>query len=167
MIKRVPVKKYIREIADEKIKSNGINDMFGLLVRGTDYIKIKPAGHAVAPTPEQAAEKLDEFILKYGSRKIFLATEDENIYKFFLDKYGSLIYTSDKNLVKNYSGRDYVANEIKSKNMYQFGLDYLVKMICLSECKFLIASKTAGSEFAQVFNHGRYIEKYIFNLGVY
>ncbi|MBQ7152194.1 MAG: hypothetical protein IJR94_08090 [Synergistaceae bacterium] len=167
MTQRVPVKKYIREIADEKIKSNGINNMIGLLVRGTDYVKIKPAGHAVAPTPEQAAEKLDEFLLKYGARKIFLATEDENIYKFFLDKYGDLIYTSDKNLIKNYSGHDYVANEINSKNMYQFGLDYLVKMICLSECKFLITSKTAGSEFARILNHGRYLEKYIFDLGVY
>ena len=84
-----------------------------------------------------------------------------------MNKYGELIYTTDKNLITNYSGHDYIGCEIESENKYRFGLDYLVKMICLSECKCLIASLTAGSRFARLLNHNRYTEEYIFNLGRY
>lgn len=69
--------------------------MAGILARGTDYIRLKPAGHPIAPTPE-------------------------------------------------------------ANNKYKFGLDYLVKMICLSRCKYLIASDTADSRFARLINNGKY-----------
>ena len=137
--------------------------MIGLLVRGTDYLSLKPKGHDIPPTAEQAAEKLDEFLAKYGERKIFLATEDENIYAFFKNKYGDMIYTTDNNLIHEYSGSDYLAHETKNVNGYQFGLDYLVKMICLSECKYFIASNTCGSMFARLLNNGRYVEDYNFH----
>ncbi len=56
---------------------------------------------------------------------------------------------------------------IEADNKYKFWLDYLVKMICLSRCKYLIAADTAGSRFAHLFNNGKYAGKYIFRLGVY
>ena len=167
MMQIAPVKQYIFDIARKKIQADGIHDMIGLLLRGTDYTRLKPAGHPVSPTPEQAAQKLDEFLAQYGRHKIFLATEDADIYDFFRNRYGELIYTTDDNLIRNYSGRDYIANEICAENKYKFGLDYLVKMICLSECRYLIASKTAGTEFARLLNNGRYLSEYVFNLGTY
>ncbi len=167
MMTAAPVKQYIHDLAAEKVKAFGINDMAGVLVRGTDYTKLKPAGHPVSPSPEQAAQKLDEFLAQYGRRKIFLATEDADIFAFFRDRYGDLIFTSDNNLVSNYSGSDYIASYIRAENKYQFGLDYLVKMICLSQCRYLIASKTAGTEFALLLNDGRYHDKYVFDLGTY
>ncbi|MBQ6973020.1 MAG: hypothetical protein IJP86_11790 [Synergistaceae bacterium] len=51
--------------------------------------------------------------------------------------------------------------------MYKFGLDYLVKMLCLARCRCLIASSTAGSTFARLVNNGKYAEDYVFDLGVY
>ena len=167
MMQLAPVKQYIFDIAREKIHADGIYDMTGLLIRGTDYTRLKPAGHPVSPAPEQAAQKLDEFLANYGRQKIFLATEDAEIYAFFRNRYGDLIYTTDNNLVRNYSGRDYIANEIHSENKYKFGLDYIVKMICLSECRCLIASQTAGSKFAKLLNNGRYLSEYVFDLGKY
>lgn len=167
MMQCAPVKQYIFDIAREKIRSDGIHGMIGLLIRGTDYTRLRPAGHPVSPTPEQAAQKLDEFIAQYGRSRIFLATEDADIYAFFRNRYGNLIYTTDNNLIRNYSGRDYIANEINSENKYKFGLDYLVKMICLSECRCLIASQTAGTRFAKLLNNGRYLGEYVFDLGKY
>ena len=167
-MKKIPVKKYIRDIANNKIKTDNIKDMIGVLIRGTDYIKLKPNGHSIPPTPQQTAEKLDEFLEKYGKSKVFLATEDADIYNYFVQRYGDMIYTSDnhENLLLNYSG-DYIENEIASMDKYKFGLDYIVKMICLSECKCLISSRTAGSDFARLLNHGRYLEDYLFDLGRY
>lgn len=167
MMEIAPVKKYIYDMAEEKIQSFGIDDMAGILARGTDYTSLKPAGHPIAPTPEEISAKLDEFLERYGSRKIFLATEDENIYAFFREKYGDMIFTSDNELVRNYSGRGYIAGEIEAENKYKFGLDYLVKMICLSRCKYLIAADTAGSRFARLINNGKYIAEYVFRLGTY
>lgn len=164
---KAPVKKYIYELACNKVKSDGINNMAGILIRGTDYTKLKPAGHPIPPTPEMAAAKLDEFIAKYKTERVFLATEDKDIYDYFMNRYGNIIYTTDKNLIASYSGSDYVANAIHSVNKYQFGLDYLVKIICLSECRYLISSKTSGSNFARLLNNGRYIEDYNFELGRY
>ncbi len=167
MIEVMPVKEYIQNLAEEKITSGRIEDMIGVLARGTDYTKLKPAGHPIAPSPEILSEKVDEFLKSYGDRKIFLATEDKDIYAFFRQKYGSLIYSTDDNLIGNYSGRDYIAQEIDVKNRYSFGLDYLVKMICLSRCRYLIAANTAGSRFARLLNNGHYAGEYVFSLGVY
>ena len=167
LMQMIPIKKYVRDIADAKILSDDIRSMLGILVRGTDYVSLKPKGHDIPPTAEQAADKLDEFIAKYGERKIFLATEDEKIFEFFTNKYGDLIYTTDKNFIHEYSGNDYLAHEAKNINGYKFGLDYLVKIVCLSECMCLISSKTMGSIFARLLNNGRYVEDYNFDLGVY
>ena len=168
LTKFAPIKQYIYDIADEKIKADGISNMIGLLIRGTDYTQLKPLGHAIPPTAEQAAEKLDEFLAKYGERKIFLATEDENIYAFFKNKYGDMIYTTDKNFI-TYSGSDYIVDIMNKTNtsMYQFGLDYLVKIICLSKCMCLISSITGGTVLARMLNEGRYVENYNFDLGAY
>lgn len=167
MMSNAPVKQYIHDIARKRITADGINGMVGVLVRGTDYTRLRPAGHPVSPSPEQAAEKLDEFFARHGQSRIFLATEDEGIYTFFRQKYGELIYTTDNNIIRGYSGKDYIASAIDAKDRYQFGLDYLVKMICLSECRSLIASRTAGTEFALLLNGGRYQYSHVFDLGTY
>ena len=167
MAEVMPVKEYIQKFAQEKIASGRIEDMIGVLARGTDYTKLKPAGHPIAPSPEMLSAKIDEFLKIYGDRKIFLATEDTEIYSFFSKKYGGLIYSTDNNLIGSYSGRDYIAQEISPQNRYKFGLDYLVKMICLSRCKCLIAADTAGSRFARLLNNGHYAGEYVFSLGVY
>ena len=141
--------------------------MLGVFLRGTDYTHLKPAGHAVQPSKEMAAEKIDEFLKKYGNMKIFLATEDEDILNYLRQRYGDLIFTTDNNVIKNYSGKNFLTNEIKGVNKYKFGLDYLVKMICLARCKYLIASMAAGAFFADLYNANNYADKYIFKLGVY
>ena len=43
----------------------------------------------------------------------------------------------------------------------------MVKMILLSKCKYLISSITQGSKFSYALNGGKYIDEYIFNLGLY
>ena len=47
------------------------------------------------------------------------------------------------------------------------GQRYLVKMILLSKCKYLISSITQGSKFSYALNGGKYLDEYIFNLGLY
>ena len=49
----------------------------------------------------------------------------------------------------------------------QRGQNYLVKMILLSKCKYLISSITQGSKFSYALNGGKDKDEYIFNLGLY
>ena len=49
----------------------------------------------------------------------------------------------------------------------QRGQKYLVKMILLSRCKYLISSITQGSKFSYSLNGGKYKDEYIFDLGLY
>lgn len=167
MIQRAPIKKYIHKLSEQKVAELGIDDAMGVFLRGTDYTSIKPVGHFVQPTIKMMFEKIDTVQRDIGKKKIFLATEDEKIWSEFKQKYGDNIITSDENLIRGYSGKDYISNEIKAANMYQFGLDYLVKMLCLSQCGYLVASKATGSEFAALMNNGKYRYKFFFELGVY
>ena len=51
----------------------------GVYLRGTDYIDLKPSGHPVQPTVEQAMLVIDEYTRKYNVDSIFLVTEDVRI----------------------------------------------------------------------------------------
>ena len=66
MMSKAPVKQYVRDLAAERVRADRISDMVGLLVRGTDYTRLRPAGHPVSPSPEQVAGKLDEYLAKSG-----------------------------------------------------------------------------------------------------
>ena len=40
-------------------------------------------------------------------------------------------------------------------------------MILLSKCNYLITSITQGSKFSYILNGGKYMDKYVFDLGLY
>lgn len=58
-----------------------LDKTLGLYLRGTDYIALKPSGHPIQPTVEQAIDVVNEYIAKYDIEKVFLVTEDAKIYK--------------------------------------------------------------------------------------
>lgn len=158
---------YIYKIVEEKMKNLLCQgEILGVLVRGTDYVKIKPKNHAKQPEIWQIEEKVDSFLEKYNIARILLATEDYNIYQHFKQRYGDLIINNNDYMVKDYAG-GWLADEINEKSMYQFGLDYLVKMLCLARCDYLVAGSTAGSRYALLMNDGCYKDYYIFELGGY
>ena len=54
--------------------------MIGLYLRGTDYTKLKPTGEAAQPTVEEAIERAKQY-MENNDKKVFLVTEDEEVYK--------------------------------------------------------------------------------------
>lgn len=145
-----------------------INRCVGVYVRGTDYIKLKPSGEYVQPNIRLVEEKIDDFNKKYNA-PIFLVTEDGDIYDSLVKKYGSIIrIVSFDSFIRNYDGKDVLSkSSVLDEDKKLRGQNYLVKMILLSRCKYLISSITQGSKFSYALNGGKYVDEYIFNLGLY
>lgn len=163
------VKKRV-DIEISKLKLD-MNSTIGLYLRGTDYIKLKPSGHPVQPTPEQAMKIVDEFMHKYNLSTIFLVTEDGDIYDAIRKKYGDICVTPtfDK-YIYGYVGKEFLSCDEKinqiADNAYERGMQYLIKIIILSKCGYLIGGNTNGMWAANVFAN-EFKDKFIFDLGLY
>lgn len=164
----------VKKRVNQEIGRLGINmqHTIGLYLRGTDYIKLKPAGHPIQPTVEQAFDVVDDYIDKYGVHFIFLVTEDGEIYEKVQEKYGKWckVLESDS-YIYNYAGDKFLSNDKSinelSDSPYERGMHYLVKMIILSKCGYLIGGNTNGMWAANVFAQTDFKDKYIFELGTY
>lgn len=122
----------------------------GLYLRGTDYINLKPIGEPIQPTVAQAIEHVNTYIENEKNANVFLVTEDERIYKEVKSNLGErIVIVSFDNYIKNYSERDFLANGHSltqlGENAHIRGLNYLVKIMLLSNCKYIVGGKTCGS----------------------
>lgn len=141
-------------------------------LRGTDYIALKPSGHPVQPTVEQAIAVIDEYLNRYSLDKIFLVTEDGNIYNKIKERYTEkCIVVSYDSFINDYKGKNFLSHDRSIKELsaspYQRGLNYLVKLIILSKCACFVGGNTMGSWAACTFSAENFKAKYVFDLGVY
>ena len=134
---------------------NNLTNILGILIRGTDYISMKPRGHPIQPNPNDVIHDAKEMDKKYKYDWIFLTTEDEIIRKKFILEIGDkLKFLKTKDNIKyNYTNKDYLAynNNIKGINFTKI---YLINIIILSKCIDIICSRTAGSLGAFIFTKG-------------
>lgn len=161
------IKPYIiNEIEINKKKLFKNKDILGVFIRGTDYTSLKPKGHNIQPSIEELINKIDEFINKYDIKNIYLVTEDYKIYEKLKTKYNDLLIIYGDDFIKNYDGTDFVSEYI-NEDKYKKGLEYLIKVLLLNECEYLVSSIASGSMFALAMNKGTYKDYYYFDLGVY
>lgn len=164
----------VRNLANLEVKNLNLDcsETLGLYLRGTDYTTLKPSGHPIQPTVEQAENIVDEFLKKYSIKRIFLVTEDGKIFKKIKEKYGSMCaITTYDSFVENYNGKDFLShnkciNELDS-SPYKRGLHYLTKLLILSKCSYFVGGNTMGSWATMLFAGDNYKDKYIFKLGTY
>lgn len=158
----------VLEVVEKEAQSLDIDKCIGVYVRGTDYIKLRPSGEYVQPNVKQVEHEIIKFIEKYQA-PIFLVTEDGNIYDELVEKFGDRIrIVSYDTFIRNYAGKDVLSkSNVLDDDKKQRGQKYLVKMLLLARCKYLISSITQGSKFSYSLNGGKYKDEYIFNLGLY
>lgn len=162
-----------KKVSEEEQKLNlNYQTTLGLYLRGTDYTSLKPSGHPIQPTVNQACEKINELLLTHpGIERIFLVTEDNNIYKEIKYRYpDKCSIVSFDSFVKDYSGNHLLAHDKSVSELgtpYERGMNYLVKLIILSKCNYLICGNTMGSWSAAIFNGGIGNYIYAFDLGRY
>ena len=159
----------INDLLDEELARFRADDSIGVYIRGTDYVRLKPSGEYVQPDVTQVIPVIHSFLDKYGVKTLFLVTEDGDIYDAITNEFGEIVHTvSFDTFVRGYDGKNYISKSnvlIEDKKLR--GQYYLVKMIILSKCRYLISSITQGSKFSYLLNDGLYEDEYIFDLGLY
>lgn len=139
----------------------------GVICRGTDYLHIKPKDHPIQPSVEDIIKKTEELMKRNLCKKVYLATEDEQIYLKLKKVFGSkLIINEARRYFNTYDAKisEIVKEEVMNKR--QNGEDYLLNILLLSKCNCIVGGCCGGMYGALLMTKG-YEEEYIFNLGLY
>ena len=156
--KYIPIKNDIIKETESIIKklfNNSLN-ILGILIRGTDYLAIKPGGHPIAPDAEIVIKDAKDFDKKYRYDWIFIATEDNIIRNKFLKEFENKIkYLLPINNIKyEYRSKIYLAfHKSIGGNLKNLKI-YLMSIIILSKCIDIIACRTNGSAGTFIFTNG-------------
>lgn len=129
----------------------GCGKCLGVIGRGTDYRSSK--GRWV-PNPLEPEALLGEVINHFKEWQydyIFLATEDEEVFRLFMDSElkERILYVDQERVdYSNPENKDLFLSEIKERDNvdgYEDGLRYLGILYILSKCDSLISSATCGA----------------------
>ena len=165
-------KKYIDKEIEEILKpKQEKGKIVAVLLRGTDYIKLKPKGHPIQPEIKDVMDEVDELLEKDYSF-VYLATEDGRIDKIFREHY------KDKLIInkRQYYDECYKDNNLlfikdvhfeRENDDYLKGLEYLSSLAIVSKCDAFVGGNSGGTEAAVIFNGGKFEYCHIFNLGLY
>jgi len=158
-------------IENENTKLGGVDTVLGVLMRGTDYISLKPKGHPIQPEIDEVIEKAQDIMINNNYRAIYMATEDETYFNAFEKKFGvdkvlsnERVYYNKKYIPGDLIGRVHFDRE---NDNYKKGLEYLSSIVLLSKCKSLLAGNCGGTKFALLYSEFPYTICSVFNKGLY
>ncbi len=141
----------------------------GIKCRGTDFKETNPAAHSICPDVRRTADIIDEKEKEWGKYdKIYLVTEDEEMYQQMKLIYRDRLISYDDNRVKSTNGKwfnslfDGKEQEFKKLSM----MKYIISVYLLAECDALIAPIVGATNGAMRIK-GRFEHHYIINLGQY
>ena len=147
---------------------NNSKNVLGVLIRGTDYITMKPFGHAISPTPEIIINDIKKMDKKNKYDFIFLATEDNIIRNKFIKEFKNKVkYLLPNKIIEyNYTIGNYLTlNPNVSGNM-EFQKIYALSILILSKCIDIISSRTSGAASAFIISEG-FRNDLVYYLGYY
>lgn len=144
------------------------SSVLGVLIRGSDYVKNRPKGHAVQASVEQMIDKIKSAEWNHY-KYIYVATEDENILDILKKEFGNkLIFTNQKRYSVEKGQLLYEMKKDRENDGWLRGAEYMAALCILAKCDSLIASGyCAGTSFALKVNDGRYRHCFVFQLGNY
>lgn len=151
---------------------NGKQRVLGVICRGTDYLRLRPAGHPVQPDVDDVITLCKEKIKTDSYDAIYLATEEKQIRDRFCQEFPGMVLENKR----KYYDEIYYKENIqyikdvhfdRENNNYWIGLEYLSSIILLSRCDALIGGNCGGTMAALFFNDCKYQFTHIFDLGLY
>ena len=150
------------------IEKKYINDKtLGLFIRGTDYVALKPKGHYIQPTVEMLLSKVKEYIQEFQIDNIFLITEDKEIENKIKKSLNVSINVLSNNICDKYDGKDYLSSYFSKSEVIENAENYILRVILLARCKYLISSITSATLFMLSFENCMFQKSYFFDLGKY
>ena len=141
--------------------------VLGCLVRGTDYLTVRPKNHPVQPDPAQVVADARRLCEERNLKKVFLATEDRSVRELFTRNFGSDLITAQDDL-PDYSC-DLLANSGALGDLTRtlnITTEYLLSVILLSRCPCFLAGCVSGSMGAALLSRG-FEHAHFYRLGYY
>ena len=110
----MPVKNDIMNEANSIMKKffGYSRNILGVMIKGTNYVALRPKGHSKQPTVEQVISDVKIYDKQYKYNFIFFATEDETIRNKFIPEFDNrlkILYPKDFNNINKFN-----ENEIKN-----------------------------------------------------
>ena len=162
----IGLQQYVKDIVIEKKSEIFLTDnILGVFIRGTDYTSLKPYNHPIQPTIDEMMEKVEEVVNEFEIENIYLVTEDKTYHEVFVKKYGERIITVFDSDIEYRDGE--LLQNVYTDDPYDRGLKYLVRVLLLNECRFLVSSVASGSLFAKMIRENAPEYEYWFELGNY
>lgn len=160
---------YLDEIYSKTIGTE--TEVLGIILRGTDYTSLRPPLHKIQPDIKDVIKKAKELYKRFHYKKIWVSTEDEDVYQIFKKEFSNILidnfqykYKSRKNL-----GIAEYPHEDRKEHYYNLSREYLTSMYILSKCKYLIGGWCGGTlgvfNLSRGFDNQSYV--YLWNIGTY
>ena len=115
-------------------------NILGVMIRGTNYVALRPKGHSIQPTVEQVISDVKIYDKQYKYDFIFFATEDETIRNKFVPEFDNrlkILFQKDfKNINKFSENVNKKLNSVKN---------YVLNIVILSKCLDIITSRCCGA----------------------
>lgn len=162
-----------RYVEEEQTKLQIGSDTLGILMRGTDYLTLKPKGHPIQPDPQTLLDDAKEMFLANGYEKVYVATDERKMFNLACESFGiNRVLENKRTYYDEIFYRNETVTEIgqvhfeRENDNYWKGIEYLSSLILLSRCNGIVAGNCGGTLFAVLFS-GEYKVKKIFMLGYY
>ncbi|MCL2844560.1 MAG: hypothetical protein FWE23_03790 [Chitinivibrionia bacterium] len=146
----------------------GDKKVLGIMCRGTDFSKQKPANHPIQPNAQDIIEEAEIIMKKYGCSHIFLSTEDNEIYDLFFEKFGDVLLSIPQKRFcqKDIEGQTFLSDLSVPKERKEIAFSYLASMFILSKCACFTGGITGGSLLVKIMSDGFEFE-HLHDLGIY
>lgn len=126
----------------------GFDKVLGVHFRGSDY-RTGFSMHPKFVNEEMYVEEIDNALKKQKYDKIFLATDDENSLRYFIDKYGEIIvYYTD--VMRSETEANPVILGLQDGQKTKLGYEVLRDTYTLAKCAGLIGTVTSIPQCAQI-----------------
>ena len=166
----IPIKSEILIEANNIIKRlfKHSKNILGILVRGTDYLALKPKSHPIPPKPEKVIDDIKKLDKKNNYDFFFISTEDDILRKLFIKEFNYKIkyLAYYRNINYKYKKPQFLGLNKNILGNIEYSKVYLLNMIILSKCIDIISAQTSGSIGIFILTNGFRYSK-IYNLGNY
>jgi len=136
--KYLKIPTYLTQIVD----NCDLSECIGIHFRGTD--KTIDTVMNTPITHEDFYIIIESFIKTNNTKKIFLATDEMEVYKYLKNKYTSIDFITSRNFDTNLFWRN---NDITCN-----GKEAMIDMLSLSKCKMVLKVSSALSAFSKIIN---------------
>jgi hypothetical protein len=168
--KYIPIKKEIQKESNFIIRKlfKNSNNILGVKIRGTDYIKLKLKAHPIPPSLDRAINDVKKLNLKNNYDWIFISSEDDIIKERFIKEFRNKItFLNPKTQLKyNYTGSDYLIRNKEINGNIEYAKNYVMNIYILGKCTDIVMSRGSGGVGVIIFTDG-FRNSLIYNLGEY